>query len=164
MATAGQPGKYAFCFAEGDGGGVYVRLHVRRGHGAATSAVTVFGVSGTAEVLPADGRNTPQAILEPLAASMRTAFLVNGAAKQPTPPEQVFLLPPELATQIAGHGWDLARIGAYLFETSTEGGQPIAPSPEAILPIITGGPGVKMVHLPLWGGGSQTVTRAIATL
>ncbi len=164
MATAGQPGKYAFCFAEGDEGGVFPRLHVRRGFAANNDAVTVLGVSGTAEVLPADGRDTPEAILDPVATSMRTAFLVNGAAKQPDPPEQVFLLPPELAAQIAGHGWDMARICAYLFEASKADGRPITTSPVTILPIVTGGPGVKLVHLPLWGGGSRTVTRGVVKL
>ena len=84
--------------------------------------------------------------------------------QQPEPPEQVFLLPPELATQIAGQGWDLTRIQVYLFEASGRDGQTITPAPEAILPIITGGPGVKMVHLPLWGGGSRTITKALIEL
>ena len=161
MATAGQPGKYAFCFAEGNDGGDFPRLHVRRGFAADASAVTVLGVSGTAEVLPVDGRDTPQAILEPVAVSMRTAFLVNGAAKQPEPPEQVFILPPELASQLTGNGWDLARICGYLFEATKIDGRPITISAETILPIVTGGPGVKMVHLPLWGGGSRSVSNAL---
>ena len=161
MATAGQPGKYTFCFAEGNDGGAFPRLHVRRGVAADTSAVTVFGVSGTAEVLPVDGRDSPVAMLDPVAVSMRAAFQVNGAAKQPEPPDQVFILPPELGHQIAGHGWDLARICRHLFEASKIDGRPITASPATIWPIITGGPGVKMVHLPLWGGGSRPVTKAM---
>ena len=162
MATAGQPGKYAFCFAEGDQAAAFPRLHVRRGFPANADAVTVLGVSGTAEVLPVDGRDSPDAILDPVAQSMRTAFLVNGSAKQPEPPEQVFILPPELAMQIAGHGWDMARVCSYLFEASKSDGRPITASPATILPIVTGGPGAKMVHLPLWGGGSRPITRALA--
>ena len=92
---------------------------------------------------------------------MRTAFLVNGAAKQPEPPDQVFILPPELSLQIAGHGWDLARIRRHLFEASKIDGRPITTSPDTIWPIVTGGPGVKIVHLPLWGGGSTPVTKAL---
>ncbi len=160
MATVGQPGKYAFCFAEGNGAPC-APMHVRRGIAAGSDAVTVLGVSGTAEVLPSEGRDTPEAILDPVAQAMRTAFLVNGAAKQPEPPEQVFILPPELAHQIAAAGWDMARIRRHLFESSKVDGRPITTSPETMFPIITGGPGVKMCHLALWGGGSLMVTRAV---
>lgn len=163
MATVGQPGKYAFCFAEGVGA-PYAPLHVRRGLAATSSAITVLGVSGTAEVLPVEGRDTPESILDPVAASMRTSFLVNGAKKQPEPPEQVFVLPPELAHQIAAKGWDLQRICRHLFEASKADGRPITTSPDTLLPIVTGGPGVKMCHLPLWGGGSRMVTRAVAAV
>ena len=34
-------------------------------------------------------------------------------------------------------------------------------APEAIHPIVTGGAGYKMSYLPIWGGGSQTVTRPL---
>ena len=164
MATVGQPGKYAFCLAEGNDGDGFPKLHVRRGFGAETNAVTVLGVSGTAEVLPAEGRGSPEAILDPVAASMRTAFLVNGGAKQPEPPDQVFVLPPELASQIAAKGWNLERTCAYLFEASKADGRAVTISPGTIWPIITGGPGVKMVHLPLWGGGSRPVTRDVVRI
>ena len=33
--------------------------------------------------------------------------------------------------------------------------------PEAIHVIVTGGAGYKMSYLPIWGGGSETVTRAL---
>lgn len=160
MATVGQPGKYTFCFGEGDEGTAlgFPPLHVRRGFPVDASAITVLGLSGTAEVLPVEGRDSPESILDPIAVAMRGAFEVNGARKQPEPPEQVVILPPELARQIHGHGWDLARVEVYLFEASKVGGRAIAPSPRHIVPIVTGGPGVKIAHLPIWGGGSRTVT------
>lgn len=166
MATVGQPGKYTFCFAEGDAGPAlgFALLHARRGFSTGTSAVTVLGLSGTAEVLPVEGRDSPEAILDPIAASMLCAFEVNGAKKQPQPPEQVFILPPELAQQIHGRGWGLAQVQAYLFEATKLGGRAITPSPADIHPIVTGGPGVKIAHLALWGGGTRSVTRAVATL
>ena len=165
MATVGQPAKYGLCFAEGAGiGRGWPQLAERRGFAAGEDAVTVIGISGTAEVLPVEGRDSPDAILDPAAASMRTAFQVNGGAKQPEPSEQLLVLPPELATQIAGHGWDLARVCDHLFAATRIDGRPIAPSADAILPIITGGPGVKMAHLPLWGGGTRVLTRRVAVL
>ena len=160
MATVGQPGKYAFCFAE-SGEGPIPPLHVRRGLRPGSSAVTMLGVSGTAEVLPVEGRDTPEAILDPIAVAMVAALRVNGAAKQPEPPEQVFILPPELAGQIAARGWDLDRIQRHLIEAGERQGARLAATPDDILPVVTGGPGVKMAHLPLWGGGSRTVTVAV---
>ncbi len=166
MATVGQPGKYSFCFAEdGEGPALgFSQVHVRRGLDAARSAVTVLGLSGTAEVLPVEGRANAEAVLDPVAASMRTAFEVNGARKQPEPPEQIFILPPELAQQIHGPGWDLARVQDYLYAATKINGRSITPSPAHIVPIVTGGPGVKMAHLPIWGGGSRSVTLPIIAL
>jgi len=74
--------------------------------------------------------------------------------------EQVFLLPLEMAEKIVRHdGWDLARVQQYLFDE----GQDVASAPEAIHPIVTGGAGYKMSYLPIWGGGSQMVTRALTS-
>ena len=157
MATCGQPGKYAFCFAEA--APLWPAIHERRGLARSTSAVTVLGVSGTAEILPLDDRDTPEDILAAVASSMAVAHVASGAAKQPERPEQWFVLPPELAGQIAAAGWDLSRVQQHLFAAG--GAKPFAPSPADIHPIVTGGPGVKMAYLPMWGGGSRTVTVAI---
>ncbi|MSO75808.1 MAG: hypothetical protein EXQ87_02695 [Alphaproteobacteria bacterium] len=171
MATMGQPGKYAFCFAEGEHA-LMPPLHARRGFAAAESAVTVLGVSGTQEVLPFDGRDTPEAILRPVAAAMRAALTVAGAGRERPGGEQFFLLPPELSDQALKHGWTLARIQNYLFaETSAlvfgdrpatnTGLPPVAPTAAHIHPVMTGGAGVKMTYLPLWMGGTVSVTNAL---
>lgn len=164
MATCGQPGKYTFCFAEG-AEGPFAPLHVRRGLASAQSAVTVLGVSGTAEVLPLrDGEGGDAgaaAILEAVAMAMVAAVQTTGAARQQEAPEQAFVLPPELADRLAGEGYDLARIQQELFDAGENAGTRIAPAPNQIFPIVTGGPGVKIAYLPLWGGGSRMVTRAL---
>lgn len=157
MATLGQPAKFGLCFGEYAETDI-PRLHARRGIETGEDAVTVIGISGTAEILPSDGRDTPEAILETIAISMRAAFLTNGACKQPQLPEHIFVLPPELAGQIRAQGWDLPRIQRFLLEASAHEGAPIAACAEDIQPVVTGGPGVKMAHLPLWGGGSRSVT------
>ncbi len=164
MATCGQPGKYTFCFAEADGG-PFAPLHVRRGFDASQSAITVLGVSGTAEVLPlrdGDGGDAgAAAILDALDLAMRAAVETTGASRQPQPPEQVFLLPPELAGRLVADGYNLARIQRDLFAAGEKAGISIAAAPDQIFPVVTGGPGVKMAYLPLWGGGSRMVTRAL---
>jgi len=158
MATMGQPGKYTFCFAE-QGAGPFPTLPARRGLGADASAVTVMGVSGTAEILPEDGEGaTPEAILSPIVTAMRAGIVMSSMHRKNERGEQVVLLPLEMVQKIVRHdGWDLARVQRYIFEE----GQGIARSVEAIHPILTGGAGYKMTYLPIWGGGSETVTRRV---
>ncbi len=173
MATMGQPGKYTFCFAESDDAS-FPPLHVRRGFDADASAVTVLGVSGTAEVLPRGRGDSPESVLHPVAAAMNVAIAVTGAARRPDRGEQFFLLPPELARLARGHGWDLQRMQEYLFETGRKlasgeaapdtDTRPISRSPDDIHPIVTGGAGIKMTYLPLWAGGSFSVTMAVRGL
>ena len=158
MATMGQPAKFTLCFAERDEG-PFPSFTERHGLGRDASAVTVMGISGTAEVLPGDGEGaTPEAILDPIVAGMRAEIVMSGQSRKKDRGEQVVLLPLELAEKIARHdGWDLKRIQHYLFQ---KGGD-VAASPEAIHPIVTGGAGYKMAYLPIWGGGSQTVLRKL---
>jgi hypothetical protein len=158
MATMGQPGKYTFCFAERSDG-PFPTLTARRGLDANASAVTVMGVSGTAEVLPGDGEGvTPEAILSPIVEGMRAGVVMSSVHRKNERGEQVFLLPLEMAEKIVRHdGWDLLRVQRYVFEE----GRGVARSADAIHPILTGGAGYKMTYLPIWGGGSETVTRAL---
>jgi hypothetical protein len=173
MATMGQPGKYTFCFAENEEG-IFPPLPARRGLGADANAVTVLGVSGTAEILPWGEGDSPEAVLRPVAAAMHTAIAVGGTARKSSRGEQVLLLPPELARLIARHDWDLRRIQRYLYDarcplaltdaTAPPTALPAAAAPEDIHVIVTGGPGIKMTCLPLWGGGTKTMTKVIASM
>lgn len=158
MATMGQPAKYTLCFAERSDS-PFPSLTERHGLGRDVSAITVMGISGTAEVLPGDGEGaTPEAILDPVATGMRAEIVMSGQTRKNQRGEQVLLLPLELAQKIAKHdAWDLKRIQQYLFDK----GDDVASAPEAIHPIVTGGAGYKMAYLPIWGGGSQTVMRKL---
>jgi hypothetical protein len=158
MATMGQPGKYTLCFAERNDG-PFPSFTARRGLGQDRSALTVMGISGTAEVLPGDGEGaTPEAILSPIAAAMRATIITSGIGRKNERGEQVVLLPLEMAEKIVRHdGWDIARVQRWLFDE----GQGAARAPDAIHLIVTGGAGYKMSYLPIWGGGSQTVTRPL---
>lgn len=158
MATMGQPGKYTFCFAERNDG-PFPTLTARRGLGNDASAITVMGVSGTAEVLPGDGEGaTPEAILSPIVTAMKADIVMAGIHRKNERGEQVFLLPLEMAEKIVRHdGWDISRVQRHVFEQ----GDGVASAPDAIHPIVTGGAGYKMTYLPIWGGASQTVTRAL---
>ena len=172
MATMGQPGKYSFCSAEAPPT-IYPGLAERQGLGEDVNAVTVLGVSGTVEVLPLDDRDTPESILTPMAAAMIATGAAASAGRARPPDQQVFLLPPELAAGVDKHGWSIGDMQTFLFETtsieipgvmSIQTAKPLAATPQGILPIITGGPGVKMTCLPLWAGGSAVQTRALKSL
>lgn len=158
MATMGQPAKYTLCFAERSDG-PFPTFTERHGLSKDESALTVMGISGTAEVLPGDGEGaTPEAILDPVAAGMRAEIAMSGQSRKSGRGEQVLLLPLELAEKIARHeGWDIRHVQQYLFDQ----GKDVAASPEAIHPIVTGGAGYKMAYLPIWGGGSQMVMRKL---
>lgn len=167
MATMGQPAKYGFCFPEGDDT-TFLPFHIRRGLSAGDSAVTVLGISGTAEVLPSmetGNWDTPEIILNPVALMMRAALVAGGGARKPEGSGQVLLLPPELAALIAQRGWTIDAIQNYLCSNaSTFDGGPIADTPNDIHVIVTGGPGIKMTVLPQWGGGTRSATlKLVAT-
>lgn len=156
MATMGQPGKYGFCFAEG-AHPLLPSLAMRRG--VAGDAVTVLGVSGTLEVLPEDGggANTPEMVLRPVVAAMQGGLRAGAAGKARPPQEQVLLLPAELADVLLRAGWDLGAIQRWLHAADPA----LAREPAAMVPILTGGAGIKMTHPVLWMGGTATVTRAV---
>jgi len=89
---------------------------------------------------------------------MRAGIVMSSVNRKNERGEQVFLLPLEMAEKIVRHdGWDLSRVQRYVFEQ----GQGVARSADAIHPILTGGAGYKMTYLPVWGGGSETVTRTL---
>jgi hypothetical protein len=158
MATMGQPGKYTLCFAERTDG-PFPTLTERHGLGKDVSAITVMGISGTTEVLPGDGEGaTPEAILDPIVTGMKAEIVMSSQSRKNDRGQQVVLLPLELAEKIVKHdAWDLKRVQRYLFDK----GEGVASAPEAIHPIVTGGAGYKMAYLPIWGGGSQMVTRKV---
>lgn len=164
MATCGQPGKYTFCFAEGNDG-PFSPLNERLGAKSPLGAVTVLGVSGTAEIVPLrddeGGDAGIDGIIEALSVAIIAAVTTTGASRQPQLPQQLFILPPELATRIGAAGIQLAELQERVWRLGEERGHRIAPSPLDIHPVVTGGPGVKIAYLPMWGGGSRLVTRVL---
>lgn len=159
MATMGQPAKYGMAFAEGDHA-LAPSLHVRRGHDARDSAVTVIGLSGTIEVLPEAGASTPEAVLRPALSAMQGARAAASGGRHRDPGEQFLLLPPEMADVITAGGWGLADAQSFLWRDSGTA-WPIAATPGDIHLIVTGGAGVKMTCLVPWGGGTLCVTRRL---
>ena len=182
MATIGQPAKFTCCTAE-PADGPWPSLAARRGLAADAGAVTVIGVGGTAEVLPGEGYRDAAAVLAPAAAALGATALAAGDPRRAGLGEQFLLLPPELAGFLDAAGWDVRRIAGFLFEEgnavlragaagpagaglaayATEGLR-VAASAADVHVVVTGGPGVKMLLLPTWSGGTRSVTVPVDTI
>jgi hypothetical protein len=162
MATMGQPGKYIFCFAEGDHP-LLPSLAARRGIDG--SAVTVIGVSGTLEVLPRQPADNPELALLGVIDAMHGARLAHAAGRERPAGEQFILIPPEIADLIQKHQWGLSAMQEFILQKSppAPGGAPwpIARSARDINCILTGGAGIKMTCLAPWGGGTYSVTKPL---
>jgi hypothetical protein len=166
MATMGQPGKYTFAFAE-QSFPAWRSYAQRRGLADDVSGVTVFGASGTAEVLPLDNANTAARILEPVVVAMAASIESTGARRhveRAIDCAQVLLLPPELANTLARLDFDAHAVESYLTQglaqrLGLDGSS--MPGLQAHM-LVVGGPGVKMTLMPLWAGGSVPVTAAVA--
>lgn len=167
MATMGQPGKYTFCAAEHEDG---VLDSPGPMHNGADDAVTVLGISGTLEVLPASTDRGPEAVLEPAALAMAAAQVVASGTRVRDGLEQCLLLPPELAQVLAHAGWQRADAQAFLLEAGNwnlarlepRAHEPaIAAGPTHIRIVETGGAGVKMTCLVPWAGGTRAQTRRL---
>ncbi len=167
MATMGQPGKYIFCFAEGEHP-LITPLSRRRGIDASTSAVTVIGVSGTLEVLPRQPADSAELVLLAITDAMHGARLAYGAGRDRPAGEQFILIPPEIADLIQKRGWDVSRMQEFIRQNSPPslGGAPwpLARSAKDINCILTGGAGIKMTCLAPWGGGTYSVTRPLLSI
>src|SRR3546814_8584027 len=103
---------------------------------------------------------------------MHAARRHGGSGRRRPIGEQFFLLPPEVVQLLAKHGWGLQEIRTWLFggtctmlfgnaATDDLAGIPVASAPEDIHPVIAGGVGIKMTYLPLWLGGTRSVTEPV---
>lgn len=184
LATMGQPGKYAFCFAENEPASPWAPLQVTRGFSAAQSTVTVVGAAGTLEVKD-DASRSAEALLTTFARSMVAAGSLGGGTLLGGG-EAVVLLAPEHAA-IIGRTLSRAQAQAYLYEHATlafdqlspdvaahlreklaAGPEPrqetvlhVASQPEDILLLVVGGVGIKSTYIPTWGGTTRAVTVTI---
>ncbi|SFM81710.1 hypothetical protein SAMN05216207_100377 [Pseudonocardia ammonioxydans] len=158
MATTGQPGRYGLCLP------VAPRAADDRPEDADT--VTVLAVGGTAEVLPRGEGRTAAEILDPPAALLAGSALAAGDPGRMSACEQALVVPPEVAERV--HALGIADVAAELYRRGNEllanhglSQERVAASAEAVHVLVTGGAGIKMVHLPGWIGGSRAVTRPI---
>ena len=155
-----------------------------RGLRAEDDAVTVVGVSGSAEVVYADGDDADE-LLSTLAHAMVSAGNV-GAHGLIGGGSPLVVLSPEHAQALAAAGLDRAAVQRALWEravlpldalagaqadrvrrarrdahSDAEAPLRVAAAPDDILVAVAGGVGVKSTYLPSWGGGTRAVTAAV---
>jgi hypothetical protein len=160
MATTGQPGRYTFCLPERPEA-PFPGLAARRG--VVGGAITVFAAAGTAEVLArGDGRSVAD-VLDPVAELLTGAALASGDPGRAAGCEHLVVVPPEVASRLAGLGTGPADLSRYLVGRADALLAARAPGTSAgrVEPIVAGGAGIKMVHVPGWMGGSRSVTRGL---
>lgn len=142
MATTAQPARYGCCLATPG----------------PDDAVTVFSLAGTAEVVPRDDLPPPEDVLEPLADALAAPGRAAGGLDRLATCEQTVVIPPEITRRLGGPAVPeelYARGSARL-------GFPVSAGPEALRVVEAGGPGVKMLHLSGWAGGSRGVVRPVS--
>lgn len=179
MATLGQPGKYTFCFAENEGESPWPPLHVERGFDRSASAVTVFGVSGTIEIVDSESAE-PAALAQTFAQSMLIAGNV-GSAGLLGGGDPLIVMPPEHAEVFARAGCSKEDVKALIFERALlpidrlapalreraaaggakDGCLRIARAAGDVAIVVAGGVGRKAAYVPAWSGGTRAVMREI---
>jgi hypothetical protein len=104
-ATLGTPGKYTFCFAEDEAGSPWEPLHVERGLGPDSSAVTLFAAEGVRGVVDQLSRE-PESLARSFAACLRTV----AHPKNVIAWDAVLVVSPEHARVFRDAGWNKARL------------------------------------------------------
>jgi hypothetical protein len=182
-STHGQAGKYTLCFAENEESSPWVPYHVERGFQPSDSAVTVFAVNGSTNIIDYADR-TADGILRTLAASCATLGDQNVIAGG----SRLLLICPEHAAILAGEGLTKSDVRSALFElgsvpvtafseaqlasirhrrpgwfsaTPEPSVVPCAESPTAIHLVVAGGAGPHSVSMPGWGSSWEPVTRLL---
>jgi len=182
MATLGQPGKYTFCFAENEGRSPWPPLHVDRGFASDTSVATVFGVSGTIEMVDSESADA-ETLAQTFAQSMLIAGNV-GSAGLLGGSEPLVVMPPEHAEAFAREGLTKAQVKALIYERALLSIERLAPKQRAraaagggasdgylrvakkaddIAVVVAGGVGRKAAYVPTWSGGTKSVSRKIVS-
>jgi hypothetical protein len=184
-STHGQPGKYTFCIAEAEDESPWEPLHVERGHRKEESAVTIIGAGGPQNIFTY-GCRTAKEILETFVGAL--CGLGHNNILFPTGP--LLVLGPEHATTLARDGFTKQDVKQYLFERARiplsrfskgtrrgilerrsrwfkTAGDPkhigIADSPEDVLIVVAGGPGIHSQFLPT-AFSKKAVTKIIRSI
>ncbi|MBI2911353.1 MAG: hypothetical protein HYY05_04365 [Chloroflexi bacterium] len=178
-ATHGQPGKFAFCFAENEAESPWEPLHVEQGYRPEDSTVTAIAAGGTHNILD-QGSTEAEGLLLSLAGAV-AAVGCNNLYQGGTP---ALLVSPEHAATLASGGYSkrdvkdalyqrgrvpLAALSSgsqellavrrpHLFASGTPVSVPVVDNPDDLTVVVAGGPGKHSVFIPTFGAAMRTVT------
>ena len=114
MATLGQPAKYTCCLAENEAASPWTPLHVERGFDPNANVVTVFGATGTIEVVDSvSGKG------QDLARTYAQSMLIAGAASTTGllgSGEPLIIMPPESTMIFGRDGYTKEKVKAAIYE------------------------------------------------
>lgn len=180
-ATHGHPGKYTYCVAENEAESPWEPFHVERGFKREDSVVTVVGADAPMNINDASSTSA-EGVLHSIAAAMITPGSNNALRGG----EPLVVFSPEHADLIARDGWSKADVRSYLYEHSQipldkfspenrkrilllrkkwferEGDKDrvaLADSPEAIMLLVTGGPGKHSLLITNFGNTAHASQR-----
>ncbi|MDG2114474.1 MAG: hypothetical protein P8N02_17915 [Actinomycetota bacterium] len=106
-STQGWPGKFSLCFAEDVASSPWEPLHVRRGHRAEQSTVTIFASESAHNIV-----NHAAADAEPLLMTFADAMAALGSF---SPGRSVVVFAPEHARKIGASGWRAVQVQEFLY-------------------------------------------------
>ena len=174
-ATLGHPGKYTWCMAEAEDVSPWEPFQANRGFTEADSTVSVFAALSPIQV-DNHAFQRPEEIL----VSFREAMFAGGVGMNQG--EVVVVLCPEHVGNLERAGWTKAQVKQFLWESAQRpasewrrAGRFVRDAaPDDVIPCVTSADGVSVVVagggagafscvIPLWGGGtgSMSVTRAV---
>ncbi|HEY0453317.1 hypothetical protein [Actinophytocola sp.] len=173
-ATHGQPGKYGMCIAENEAESPWEPFHVERGHDRETSAVSLFSVTGTQNVLDLASRSAV-GILRTFASAAATV----GHQNVQLGGGPLIIFCPEHAQILSEGGFGKTDVREFLYEHARvrvsdfppetlngmvrhrrpkrylsdhpDAGIPLADSPGEINIVVAGGAGPHSVISPSFG-------------
>lgn len=183
MAIMGQPAKYGMCFAEQPAVAGWPTLNEERRVPSRPGAVTVMGVSGTLEVVDVTSQAVTD-LVDTLAGALVLPVGTSGDGHTIGSGEPVVVLPPEWVMRLVQAGWTKGAVRQRLWEraqvpldalppgvrnrvdaeATSSGVLRVARTPADLTLLVAGGPGSKATLLPLWPGGSRSVTVPVEEL
>ena len=174
-ATLGHPGKYTWCMAEAEDVSPWEPFQANRGFSEDDSTVSVFAALSPIQV-DNHAFQRPEEILT----SFREAMFAGGVGMNQG--EVVVVLCPEHVGNLERAGWTKAQVKQFLWESAQRpasewrrAGRLVRDAePDDVIPCVSSADGVSVVVagggagafscvIPLWGGGtgSMSVTKAV---
>lgn len=180
MALLGHPGKFTYCLAEDEEQSPFPPLHVSRGYRAEDSVVTLIGCEAPHSVIYSDDADDPEnaeKLLHVLSiglANLATnhAVLCHGNAAVVLNPIHADVLAKANMNRetVARRLWELMHLpaadhdrygGGFRRPLETER-YPAFQSPDHLVILVAGGPGLYSMVMPSWGGGDHNNTAVSA--